>query len=64
MLAQMEARKKVRLAVVLRAFLEQGLVPVARAQFPGGLIILNPTLGEMTPQDREEIAAQLLALEK
>jgi hypothetical protein len=64
MLAQMEARAKARRAAVVRCFLEQGLVPVARVQLPGCLIILNPTLGEMTPQDRAELTAQLETLEK
>jgi hypothetical protein len=65
MLAQMEARKKARTAAVLRVFLEQGLRPVAQAPLPGGgVIILNTFLGEMSPEDRAEIAAQLATLEK
>ena len=66
--AQIAARQKARLAAVLHAFLDNSLVPVARAQVPAQpcplTIIVNPTLAEMTPADRADVERQLAALEK
>jgi hypothetical protein len=66
--AQIAARQKARIAAVLHAFLDNGLVPVARAQVPAQpcpvTIIVSPTLGEMSPDDRADVERQLAALER